>query len=239
MTMLTGKNSFDDCTVIVPTLNESGGIEFLLTSIVTNYPNISCIVADDESSDGTQEIVNQFSKRYKNVHLLARSAESIKGLSASICDGILSCETQYFVVMDGDNQHPPEFIINCVESLEMGSDLCIGTRSPFGKKWLFSRIIISFFANSLARIRLLFNGVTVNDPMSGFFGGRTDFIKYILEEHANRIELRGYKILFDILKIIPEKTKISGFFFPFGLRGHDNSKFHIKLIYYFFLSCFK
>ena len=220
-------------------MNEGGGIETLLKSIVTIYPGIWCIVADDESDDGTQEIVKRFHNSYERVSLLDRSKVDVKGLSASVSDGIFGCKTPYFIVMDGDNQHPPEYIINCMQDLGFGADISIGTRTPFGKKWIFSRIIVSTVASLLAKIRLLINGVTVSDPMSGFFGGRTSFVKNILRSNPQHIEQRGYKILFDILKLIPKRTKISGFYFPFGLREYDISKFNLRVSYYFLLSLFK
>ena len=91
----------------------------------------------------------------------------------------------------------------------------------------------------LARIRLLFSSVTVEDPMSGFFGGKTDFIKDILVKNADKLEPRGYKIVFDILKYLPEKSRLSGFYFHFGLREYDVSKFNPRLVCYFLRSLFR
>lgn len=226
----------NNLTVIIPTLNEGEGIEALLKSIITLYPDVWCIVADDGSSDDTQEIVNLFSKRHERVSLLDRSKEPIKGLSASVWDGILRCTTPYFAVMDGDNQHPPEYLYKCFENLKLGADISLGAREPFGNKWRFSRIITSMVALFLAKLRLIFSGVTICDPLSGFFGGRTDFVKNIFRKHSHRMVLYGYKILFDILKVIPKDTKMSGFYYPFGLRTHGVSKFSAKVIYYFLLS---
>lgn len=65
--MSTAKDPFDDFTVIIPVLNESQGIEFLLKSIVSLYSGIWCFVVDDGSTDGTQEIVKRFGKVHSRV----------------------------------------------------------------------------------------------------------------------------------------------------------------------------
>lgn len=186
-----------------------------------------------------KRLSNGLERFIRGFYLLDRSSEPVKGLSASVRDAILLCKTSCFIVMDGDNQHPPEYIKECIANLRLGADISIGTRSPFGKKWRFSRIIVSMVANSIAKVRLLLSGVTVDDPMSGFFGGQSIFVKNILDKHSDRIELHGYKILFNILKLLPDNTRLSGFYFPFALREYDASKFHLKLVYYFFKSIFK
>ena len=119
------KKSYNDVTVIIPTLNEGRSIGDLLSSIVALYPEVHCLVADDGSIDRTKEVVLGLHKGNPNVMLLDRSKEPVKGLTASARDGIYCCKTPYFVVMDGDTQHPPEYIRECVANLVMGSDFCI------------------------------------------------------------------------------------------------------------------
>ena len=229
----------NDLTVIIPTLNEANGIEQVLTSVTTLYPEVSCIVADDGSTDGTQQVVEKFSKNNPRITLLDRSKERVKGLSASAWDGILQCTTPYFTVMDGDNQHPVECLNKCYENLKLGAHISLGAREPFGNKWRFSRIITSAGAKLLTRFRLLFSGVTIDDPMSGYFGGRTDFVKDIYKKYSHRMVPQGYKILVDILKVIPKDTNISGFYYPFGLRHQGNSKFNMKVVIHLLLSLIK
>lgn len=239
MITLTDKKEFSDVTVIIPTLNEGQSIRSFLLSLVNRYPQINCLIADDGSKDGTREIVHDLHQQNKRISLLDRSDALVKGLSAAVKDGICECNTKYYVVMDGDYQHPPEYVEACVANLIMGSDICVGTRAPYCKKWRFSRIVISAVAAFIAKTRLLINGVTIEDPMSGFFGGKTEFARKILRDHGQRLELRGYKILLNILKFVPEQTRLSGFYFDFGMREYDVSKFRAKLMYYFFLSIIK
>lgn len=230
---------FSKFTIIIPTLNEEGYIGTLIDFIFSNYPTVNCLVVDDGSKDRTQEIIHKLQNNYPNLQLIDRGKESVKGLCASVIEGIVNCLTQYFVVIDGDGQHPPEFIKYCFANLELGAQLSIGTREPYGTRWSFSRIATSYSASLLAKIRLLFCGVTINDPMSGFFGGKTKFVQQIYYRHKKSFMPRGYKILFDILKKLPKDCRISGFYYPFGLRVHDASKFSLKVIISFLLSIIK
>lgn len=231
--------TYSHVTIIIPTLNEAGNIASLVNAVFSLYTSISCLVVDDGSKDDTQSIVRKEKERYPNLGLLDRSTEPVKGLSASVVDGIRNCRTTHFVVIDGDGQHPPEFIKDCVNTLTLGADLSIGTREPYATRWTFSRIVISYSAAILAKIRLLFSGVTIKDPMSGFFGGRTQFVNDIISRHHKRFTMGGYKILFDILKVVPKNCHISGFYYPFGLREYGTSKLNMKIVIRYLLSLFK
>jgi dolichol-phosphate mannosyltransferase len=222
--------------VVVPTLNEAGGIAALLSQILALHPDARCLVVDDGSRDGTLDIVRDLGARDGRIGLIDRTEEPVKGLSASAWDGILKCTTPYFVVMDGDGQHPPEYLHRCFRALDLGADVSLGAREPFGTRWKFTRIVTSATAAFLAKARLLICGVTISDPMSGYFGGRTEFFRELYEKNSRRMIMQGYKILFDTLKCIPADAHLSGFYYPFGLRVHDASKFDLKVIIRFLQS---
>ena len=167
------------------------------------FRNVNCIVVDDGSCDGTHEVIKKLCANTERVTFIDRSKKRIKGLSASIWEGILQCTTPYFAVIDGDNQHPPEYLNNCLRNLAMGASISLGARASFGEKRGTSRIFSSSIANHLSRLRLFLNGVSFCDPMSGFFGARTDFIKQIYRNSSHHMVPQGYKILFDILKVVP------------------------------------
>ena len=74
--------------MIIPTYNEEGTIVTLMELLIKLYPGISIIIADDGSSDDTQKKVKGFMNQENHVFLLDRSNEKIKGLTASVLDGI-------------------------------------------------------------------------------------------------------------------------------------------------------
>lgn len=230
---------FSDVTVIIPTLNEQRTIPELLRLLTEFYPGLNVIISDDGSKDGTQQIVKEFSLRNSNIQLLDRTKRKIHGLTVSVIDAIKQTRTKYFVVMDGDLQHPPEKIAEIVKKIQQGNALVIGTRGEFAEGWVFSRIVMSRVATVLANLRLFMAGVRIKDPMSGFFGGNTKLVEKIIKEKENKLELRGYKILMDILKYMPQGTALSEIYFKFGLRRKGKSKTSLRIAWLFFKSLFR
>jgi dolichol-phosphate mannosyltransferase len=219
--------------VIIPTLNEERSIGILLKRIASLYSDVKAIVVDDGSVDRTREIVESFGSK---AYFLDRSKERIHGLTASVLDGITRADADYIIVMDGDLQHPPERIKEIIKLLNGGHDLvvCVRTSVP---SWSFDRKIMSEVAENLARARLFIsNKKGCSDVLSGFFGIRADLAKKITG--SARFEKEGYKILFDMLKRLPNDAKITEVPYVFGSREGGKSKISLKHITVFFKSLF-
>ena len=212
--------SYEDVTVIIPTLNEGKNIGELIDLISSSYKGIKITVTDDGSSDDTAEIVKKFNKSNKNIKLLDRSSEKIKGLTASVIDAVKITKTQFLVVIDGDLQHPPEKIREIIDKLRQGNDIVIGARAKVLGKWPVQRRLMSLIATSIARLRLM---STVADPMSGFFGVKSEVFGKVLAVKENKFEKRGYKVLFDLLKSIPG-ARTANVYYTFGERRRGESK---------------
>jgi dolichol-phosphate mannosyltransferase len=224
--------SYADVTVIIPTLNEGKNIGELVKIISSSYKGIKIIVADDGSRDDTAAIVKKFEKTNKNIKLLDRSAEKIKGLTASVVDAVKITKTQFLVVIDGDLQHPPEKIRAVIDKLRQGNDIVIGTRAKVLGKWPVQRKMMSLIATSIARIRLM---STVQDPMSGFFGVKSELFGKILTVKENKFEKKGYKVLFDLLKSIPS-ARTANVYYTFGERKAGESKIRTTHVMHFLRS---
>ena len=206
-------------TILIPTLNEEKNIKRLIETILSSYPSINITVIDDGSTDNTVKLVNEFEDA---VSLINRKDNKIKGLSISIKEGIFSVETKYFMVIDGDFQHPPESIKDALKCSNEDPEFIIGHRIKV-EEWPFLRKLMSQGAKFLATISLLFRRKKVpKDIMSGFFGGNTKYVQTLL--HENSIEDAGYKILFDLLKVAPHDVSISQFGYIFKNREFGDSK---------------
>ena len=206
-------------TILIPTLNEEKNIKRLIDTILSLYPSINITVIDDGSTDDTVKLVNEFNDV---VSLINRKDNDIKGLSISIKEGIFSVKTKFFMVIDGDFQHPPEAIKDAITCFDENPEFIIGHRIKV-EEWPFFRKLMSQGAKFLATISLLFRRKKVpKDIMSGFFGGNTTYIQTLLEE--NSIEDTGYKILFDLLKVAPRDVSISQFGYVFKNREFGDSK---------------
>jgi len=100
-------------SVILPTLNEKGHIiqlikkiEFIFSEIQQEY---EIIVVDDNSTDGTIDLVKDVAKDYDNIKLFVRQ-DLKKNLANSIYLGIQKSKHENIIWMDADFQHPPDYI---------------------------------------------------------------------------------------------------------------------------------
>lgn len=182
-----------DLSVIIPTYNEKENIRETITGVlrVLGYHNINgeIIVVDDNSPDGTADIVRKMTD-VSNVHVIVRKSD--KGLSQSVVEGFTHAKADILLVMDADGSHPVKRISDMYNAVRLGSDIAVGSRYTQGgeiRSWSFYRRCISFGATALAKI--LFPDVS--DPVSGFFAIHRDVIK------DATLRPSGYKIFTEIL----------------------------------------
>jgi len=212
--------NYSDTTVIIPTLNEEKNISNIISKI-NKYKGIKIIVSDDGSKDNTQKLAKKYAK------VIDRKKEPIKGLTASVIDAVKATKTKYIIVMDADLQHPVETIEKIRNELKKYK-IVIATRKRT-LKWKLSRKIISKIAIILGRLRLLFRGMIILDPVSGFFGIHSTLFQKTLNKSEHKFEKQGYKVLFDILKYTPNKH-IEEIYYEFKTRKHGTSKIGRKQI---------
>lgn len=234
---------FSSLTVVLPTLNEAKNIELLLDKLSDYYPGLKIVVVDDNSSDGTQEVVfnvtKNFVKRGVSIHLIEREGE-LPGLTASVLDGIKKAKTKHVMVMDADLQHPPEVLRHMYETfLTSNLDLIAGSRLPFREQQGLHRVIVTYLSTKVADFVLRAKGYKVADPMSGMFLVKADIFKDVINKKFSAFELSGYKVLFDFLKASNKKMKVANYFYDFGIRPGGKSKLKPKHAYFFFRSLFR
>jgi len=181
-------------SIIVPSYNERDNVRPLLTRIhaaLAGY-DYEVIVVDDNSQDGTIDIVNSLAGEFP-VRLLVRTEE--RGLSTAVIHGIRHAGGSIIGVMDADLQHPPEKLPDLVKAIESGADMAFGSRYVPGggvPHWSTLRKIISRGASLIAHV-LLPAVRRVKDPMSGFFMFRRDRVD------PDVLKPIGYKIAMEIL----------------------------------------
>jgi dolichol-phosphate mannosyltransferase len=221
-----GDGSF---SVILPTLNEADNIVPMIETISKLYPECRVIVVDDNSIDGTREKVHDRYPSSERIKVIKRDPLD-RGLTASIIEGILNAETEHFVVMDADFQHPPESIGQLVASLKEGNDLVIGVRED-KMSMMFYRQLASWGAHIMARTYLaVMRRPSSRDTMSGFFGGNTVLCQKIIRDNFPKFERKGFKALFDLLKFAPRDVRIGEVTFKFNTRRSGESKLNSKVV---------
>ena len=146
--------------IIIPTYNERENIGLLIEELQLQFEQIphDChiLVVDDNSPDGTAEIVHEKQVIYPNIHLLPGQKQ---GLGAAYIRGmryaVYDLEADAVFEMDADFSHKPEDVPRLMKALDEGADFVIGSRYVKGgsipKKWGFFRRINSLYGNILAR----------------------------------------------------------------------------------------
>jgi len=154
--------------VIIPTYNERANIPLLLPRILA-YPDLSVLVVDDGSPDGTGALVAVEAHQNVRVHLIQRARK--QGLGSAYLAGFcyaLQQRAEYIFEMDADFSHDPRYLGELWQAAQSTYDLVIGSRYIAGgatPDWGWGRQLISRGGNLYARHVL---GVPIADLTSGF-----------------------------------------------------------------------
>jgi len=185
-------------SVVVPTYNERDTLPLLLRrlSAVVGRPRAEAevIVVDDSSPDGTGEVAAMAGAELGDVLPVAVLTRPGKGgLASAVLAGVRQAHGDVLVIMDSDLSHPPEVVPALLGAIAGGADLAVASRYlPGGGigRWPAWRRMLSWGATRLARTTL---GVSVHDPMSGFFACRRSVFEGV------EFEGLGYKLLLELV----------------------------------------
>ena len=214
-------------SIVIPTYNEKENIQKLIKKIQKEFKenkiNGEIIIVDDNSPDGTGNLVENLKHIQKNIKVVHRKGKL--GLSSAVLDGWKISEGEVLGVMDADLSHPVEKIKELFWEIEnKEADFTIGSRYVRGGKiegWNFKRKLMSKSATILARIY-----TKVKDPMTGFFMIKKDCIK------DREINPKGFKILLELI-IKSNYKKIKEIPITFVNRLEGKSKAGSKEIFYY------
>lgn len=213
--------------IMIPTYNERENIKNLIDKILKlRIKNLHIVVVDDNSPDGTWRIMQEISKKNKNVHLLLRKKD--KGRGSAGRDGFVYClnhGADIIVEMDADMSHDPKYIPLMIKELK-SADLVLGSRRAEGAKEIgrgFVRRLVTYFANLYIRLML---GIKVKDCNSGF----RCFKREVLEKiNAEKLESKGPAIVQEVLfKAHLKKVVIKEIPIVFRNREKGISKLGLK-----------
>lgn len=223
--------------IVMPTYNEAANIGKMIDELFEKYfpqiknADIHLLVVDDNSPDGTGEIVKTNQKKYKNLHLLQGEKA---GLGMAYVRGMkyamnkLSADA--VMEMDSDFQHDPKYVKPMVEAFLGGADYAIGTRYIKGgsipKGWAMHRKAVSYFGNLFARI-VLFKP-NLHDLTTGFRITKVDGVLNKIDlEHLMALKRFAYKV--DLLyQTVNLSKKIVEVPIHFAERVKEASKFSLK-----------
>lgn len=158
-------------TVILPTYNERGNIPSLIQGILAAvHTPVKVLVVDDNSPDGTSEIVAEIASQEPRVSLICRKNE--RGLTSAIWTGIQAADTDVVAWMDCDLAMPPETIPLLLERLTAGADIAVGSRYVRGGSDPGHSLMARAFSMTINAFAALLLGRHVRDYTSGFIAAR-------------------------------------------------------------------
>ena len=155
--------------IIIPTFNEKENIESLIRLLLDIEMRPDILVVDDNSPDGTGEILDKLSLKYPGRVSVIHRKEKL-GIGSAYIQGFkyaIKQDYDYTLTMDADFSHHPKYIQKMMEKSKE-SHIVIGSRYIMGggiKNWGLFRHITSRVANLLANTML---HIKCNDCTAGF-----------------------------------------------------------------------
>ncbi len=172
---------------MIPTYNERENIKDLINDILALGSDISVVVVDDNSPDGTSQLVESSFGSDPRVDLICRKNDKGRGTAGIIgFQQALKKGADYIIEMDSDYSHHPKYIPTFLKKIQ-DCDVVIGSRHVEGGKELgrsVFRKFITWFANLYIRIIM---GINVKDCTSGYRCFRRQVLESIgLEKMVSR-----------------------------------------------------
>jgi dolichol-phosphate mannosyltransferase len=210
-----------ELAVVIPVLNECDNVALMVERLTRALAGIrwEAIFVDDDSPDGTAEIVRALARLQGNIRCVQRLGR--RGLASACIEGILSSAAPYIAVMDGDLQHDEALLPQMLAKIRAERlDVIVASRyTEAGSvgEWQRSRAVISDVAGRLGRLVVK---ADLTDPMSGYF---------MVERKAFTAAMRslsgqGFKILLDLFASSPRPLNFAEVPLTFRQRLHGESK---------------
>ncbi len=210
-----------ELTVVVPTLNERDNVPLVVERLNRVLAGIAweVIFVDDDSPDGTADVVRALARAQANVRCIHRLGR--RGLSSACIEGILASAAPYVAVMDGDLQHDEALLPVMLGKVKAERlDIVVASRHV-GEggvgDWRRSRVLVSDFATRLGRLDVK---ADLTDPMSGFFLIKREAFAATMHSLSGQ----GFKILLDLFASAPRPLSFAEVPLQFRQRIHGESK---------------
>jgi len=222
-----------ELAVVLPTYNERENIPLLMArlSIALRGVEWEAIFVDDNSPDGTADVIAAYAEESAKVRLLHRLGR--RGLASACIEGMMATQARYVAVMDADMQHDETVLPQMLARLQKSSlDIVIGTRNAEGGcmgEFSKRRVLLSRVGQKISHAVCKCG---ISDPMSGFFMLRRSFLLEVVHD----LQGEGFKILVDLLASSRRPVQIGEIGYTFRARKHGESKLDVVVgIEYLFL----
>ena len=220
-----------DGLVIIPTYNEIENIEAMIRTIFDLPKSFHILVVDDNSPDGTANVVRELQKDFPR-KLFLEVRENKSGLGKAYIHGFkwaLQREYQYVFEIDADFSHKPSDLIRLHRACLNGADVAIGSRYKKGVNvvnWPLNRILLSYGASWYVKF---ITGMKIHDPTAGFICYKREVLESI---DLNAIRFIGYAFQIEMkFRAYLKKFKIDEVPIIFTDRLEGESKMNSSIIW--------
>ncbi len=224
--------------VVIPTYNEKENISRLIPEVLAQDPHLEVLVVDDNSPDGTGDLVESFFHGDSRVHLLRRAGKM--GLGTAYLSGfrfaLARPEIEGVFEMDADFSHQPHYLPDFLKALE-DADVVLGSRYITGggvAGWGLRRRVLSRWGSIFARVML---GLPVSDCTGGFRCYRREVLAAL---DLDRITSQGFGFQVEMLyECRKRRFRIKEIPIIFPDRALGESKMSTGIVYEALLLVFR
>ncbi|BDA48961.1 Dolichol-phosphate mannosyltransferase subunit 1 [Coccomyxa sp. Obi] len=187
-------------SVLLPTYNERENIGIVVALLVKTFESrnldYEIVIIDDNSPDGTQEVVKRLQTAYSSEKIVLRTRPGKLGLGTAYVYGLKHATGDFVIVMDADLSHHPKYIPDFIaKQAERDADIVSGTRysrSGGVSGWDFRRKLTSCGANILAATLL-------QPKVSDLTGSFRLYRKSVLTELVKDCGSKGYAFQMEMM----------------------------------------
>lgn len=223
--------------IIIPTYNEKDNIDKIINEIfLQSIDNLEILIVDDNSIDGTKEILDKLKSQNK-INLIERSSK--QGLASAYIEGFkyaIEHNFDFIIQMDADFSHNPKYLNEIISNLKT-YDVVIASRNIEGgntKGWSLFRNLISKWGSNYARLIL---NCPIKDLTGGFNGWKRETLNKI---NLDKIISKGYLFQVEMkYKAYKSKAKIVEIPIIFEQRKHGKSKMSLAIFFEAFFNVIK
>jgi dolichol-phosphate mannosyltransferase len=218
--------------VIIPTYNEKENIEAIIRAVFSQQKAFHILIVDDNSPDGTSEIVNRLIAEFSGSLFLEKRLEK-NGIGTAYIHGFkwaIRNDYDYIIEMDADFSHDPKDLVRLYEACANdGADLSIGSRYSKGVNvvnWPMKRVLLSYFASKYVRF---ITGIPIHDTTAGFVCYKRKVLETI---KLDKIRFVGYAFQIEMkFKAWKHQFKIKEVSVIFTDRTLGESKMSGSIVY--------
>ena len=223
--------------IIIPTYNEKDNIDKIINEIfLQSIDNLEILIVDDNSIDGTKEILNKLKSQNK-INLIERSSK--QGLASAYIEGFkyaIEHNFDFIIQMDADFSHNPKYLNEIISNLKT-YDVVIASRNIKGgntKGWSLFRNLISKWGSNYARLIL---NCPIKDLTGGFNGWKHETLNKI---NLDKIISKGYLFQVEMkYKAYKSKAKIIEIPIIFEQRKQKKKKMSLAIFFEAFFNVIK